>query len=285
MNITSDISRIAIVYFSATNVTRSYAKKIRHHLHENNIDAHLFDVTSHIARQNHLPVNQYDFFIFGFPVFADFSPLVIHNWLATIDGLGKKCTQFFTYGARSSGHAHYHTAKLLSESNFKVMLSAEFLGRHTFNVAGWQVIPDRPNTADFQLAKQFTDLSLSTFKDKKASEYVPQKLDGYAESLQRLQTRLPKAERAYTNPTRVKENCRMCRLCESQCPTLAFNADTGLSDPATCIECMHCVCICPDKAIQPDAHMKDVYPAFLQRYHLTDEIMNAKQGIIFQPQG
>ena len=276
-----DICRIAIIYFSATNVTRSYAKVIQRHLNENQADAHLFDVTPHIARQSHFPINHYDAFIFGFPVFADFSPLVIHEWLPSIDGLEKKCTQFFTYGARSSGHAHFHTAKMLSESNFKVMLSAEFLGRHSFNVAGWQIIPDRPDKADFQLAKQFADLSLSVFNNDNSPEYIPPELEGYDETLERLHARLPKAERAYTNPTRTKENCRMCRLCETQCPSLAFNADTGLSNPATCIECMHCVCICPDKAIQPDARMKDAYPNFLQRHQLTDEIMNAKQGIIF----
>ena len=274
--------RVAIVYFSATNVTRSYAKVIHRHLNEHNCDAHLFDITPHIARQNHLPINHYDAFIFGFPVFADFSPSVIHSWLPTLQGAGKKCAQFFTYGARSSGHAHYHTAHLLHQADFQVLLSAEFLGRHTFNVAGWQVIPDRPNGSDFQLAKQFADLSFSKFMDENTQPYIPPRLDGFAESFARLQTRLPKAVRAYTNPTRIKENCRMCRLCETQCPTLAFNADTGLSDPATCIECMHCVCICPDEAIKPDARMKDVYQKFLERHQLTEEIMNAKQGIIFQ---
>jgi NAD-dependent dihydropyrimidine dehydrogenase PreA subunit/flavodoxin len=284
MKANTNMPRIAIIYFSATNVTRSYAKVIHRHLNLNHADAHLFDITPYIARQSHLPVNQYDFFIFGFPVFADFSPLVIHDWIPTIEGMGKKCTQFFTYGARSSGHAHYHTAKILTEANFRVMLSAEFLGRHTFNIAGWTAIPDRPNNTDFALAQQFADLSLSAFLNKEAPEYTPPQLDGYDESFQRLQSRLPKTERAYTNPTRVKENCRMCRLCETQCPTLAFNADTGLSNPATCIECMHCVCICPDNAIQADARMKDVYPEFLKRYHLTDEIMAAKQGLIFQPE-
>jgi ferredoxin/flavodoxin len=273
--------RIAIVYFSATNVTRSYATVIQRHLNEQNCDAHVFDITPHVARQNRLPINQYDAFIFGFPVFADFSPSVIHTWLPTLNGLNKKCAQFFTYGARSSGHAHYHTAQLLRKSHFQLVLSAEFLGRHTFNIAGWQIIPDRPNIADFQLAKQFADLSFSKFMDEEAQAYKPPKLDGFAESFARLQTRLPKAVRAYTNPTRVIENCRMCRLCETQCPTLAFNADTGLSDPATCIECMHCVCICPDEAIKPDVRMKDEYPKFLQRHQLTEEMMNAKQGIIF----
>ena len=125
-------------------------------------------------------------------------------------------------------------------------------------------------------------MSLTKFNDENASKYTPPKLEGFTKSYKRLQTRLPKTERAYSNPTRVKENCRMCRLCETQCPTLAFNADTGLSDPATCIECMHCVNICPDEAIHPDARMKDLYPAFLQRYDLTEEIMNGKNGIIFQ---
>ena len=79
----------------------------------------------------------------------------------------------------------------------------------------------------------------------------------------------PITERRWTNPVRVDRECSMCRRCETECPTLAFDADTGLSNPATCIGCMHCVYTCPDKVVTVDA-MKTTYEAFLARVHPED---------------
>lgn len=72
----------------------------------------------------------------------------------------------------------------------------------------------------------------------------------------------------------------MCRDCENECPTGAFDADTGLSDPEICIECMHCVYLCPDKVLQVDERMKAAYEGFLTNWHLTEEMMQAKQSKI-----
>ena len=52
---------------------------------------------------------------------------------------------FFTYGGRTTGYAHFHTKLLLEQAGFQVQFSAEFLGRHTFNLAGWRVLPHRPD--------------------------------------------------------------------------------------------------------------------------------------------
>jgi Fe-S-cluster-containing hydrogenase component 2 len=71
----------------------------------------------------------------------------------------------------------------------------------------------------------------------------------------------------------------MCRDCEIECPTQAFDADTGLSDPERCIECMRCVYICPDQVLRVDG-LKDVYAGFLTYWHLTEEMMNAKKSKI-----
>ena len=71
----------------------------------------------------------------------------------------------------------------------------------------------------------------------------------------------------------------MCRDCETECPTQAFDADTGLSDPKKCIGCMHCVYVCPDKVVSVD-DMKGNYGAFLSNWHLTEEMINAKKGKI-----
>ena len=67
---------------------------------------------------------------------------------------------------------------------------------------------------------------------------------------------------------------------ESECPSQSFDADTGLSDPESCIECMHCVYICPDEVLKVDERMKDAYDSFLANWYLTEEMMNAKKSRI-----
>jgi flavorubredoxin len=89
--------KIALIYFSATNVTNTYAHVIREVLLEQGCTVQLFNVTAYASRQVKLPIHDFDSFIFGFPVFGDFVPSVIHSWLPTLDGQGKKCAQFFTY--------------------------------------------------------------------------------------------------------------------------------------------------------------------------------------------
>ncbi len=72
----------------------------------------------------------------------------------------------------------------------------------------------------------------------------------------------------------------MCRDCETECPTQAFDADMGLSDPERCIECMHCVYICPEKVLRVDERIKDAYEGFLTYWHLTEDTMNIKKSKI-----
>ena len=105
--------KIALVYFSATDATHTYAQIIRERLLSQNCAVEAFNVTAHASRQNPLPFDPFNGVIFGFPVFSDFAPTVIHEWLPTLDGQGKKCALFFTYGGRTTGYAHFHTKLLL----------------------------------------------------------------------------------------------------------------------------------------------------------------------------
>lgn len=279
-----EIKSIALIYFSATDVTRTYARVMCEHLLSSGCTVKCYDVTAYQARQIILPIEDFDAFIFGFPVFADFAPSVINEWLPTLNGRGKPCVQFFTYGARSTGHAHFHTHLLLEQAGFKVLCSAEFLGRHTYNIAGWHVLPDRPNEVDFLVARSYVELALEKFSMDTPKQLVLQKPFGYNRAMDVLQQAIAPTERGWTNPVRVQESCGMCRLCEEECPTQAFNADTGLSDPALCIKCMRCVYVCPEHVLAVDPRMEGVYANFLADWHLTDAIMNGKQSrIITEP--
>jgi Fe-S-cluster-containing hydrogenase component 2 len=256
------------------------AEVIQKELLERGCEARLIDVTGYSARQEPLPVDDFDGFIFGFPVFADFAPSVINEWIPTLDGKGKRCVTFFTYGARTTGYAHFHTKLLLERAGFCVQFTAEFLGRHTFNVAGWGILPDRPDEGDFAVAREFAALAIERFTQESPATFVLQKPFRYNGTVKRLENREVHTERKWTHPVRFLESCSMCLQCETECPNQAFDADAGLSDPAKCIECMHCVTICPDEAIKVDDRMEGVYQHFLDDWHLTEETMRAKKSKI-----
>jgi NAD-dependent dihydropyrimidine dehydrogenase PreA subunit len=272
--------KIALIYFSATDVTHTYAQVIQQSLSDQGCNVHLFNVTTYDSRQERLPINDFDGFIFGFPVFADFAPSVINEWLLTLNGRKKKCALFFTYGARTTGYAHFHTKLLLEQAGFQVLFSAEFLGRHSFNVAGWRILPDRPNSQDFAVARDYATLLIERFSQDVPSTFRLQKPFGYNQIIALLENKRKKTERTGTNPIRIVEECSMCRNCESECPTRAFDADKGLSDPEHCIECMHCVYICPNKILKIDKRVENAYDGFLANWYLTEEMMNAKESKI-----
>lgn len=271
---------IGLVYFSATDVTRSYARVIKTTLEEKGCPVKMIDVTPVSARQAAPPLPIADAYIFGFPVYSDFAPQVINTWLPTLEGAGKRCATFFTYGGRTSGYAHFHTKKLLEEAGFCVQFSAEFLGRHSFNVAGWQALTERPNDQDFAIAREFAALACERLARDLPTPFSLQKPFAYNKSLKLKASTPPPTERRANQPQRSTETCSMCRRCASECPSGAFDADSGLSDPALCISCMRCVYICPDKVIKVDDRMRDFYANFLKDWHLDDAMMRAKRSKI-----
>jgi NAD-dependent dihydropyrimidine dehydrogenase PreA subunit len=271
--------KIALVYFSATDVTHTYVQIIRQGLLDQGSTVQTFNVTAYASRQNPRSFDGFDGVIFGFPVFSDFAPSVINEWLPTLDGQGKRSALFFTYGGRTTGYAHFHSKLLLEQAGFRVLFSAEFLGRHSFNVGGWQIIPERPNAQDLAVAGEYAALAIERFAQESPAVFRLQKPFGYNQVMASLENPPEITERQWRNPIRAADECSMCRDCETECPTQAFDADSGLSNPRTCIGCMHCVYICPDKVLKVD-DMKGVYPAFLSNWHVTEEMMNAKKSRI-----
>ena len=219
--------RIALAYFSATDVTRTYAGLLGEELSKKGCTVKLFDVTSFSSQRDRLPVAQFDAFLFGFPVFADFAPSVINDWIPTLDGQGNKCGMFFTYGGRTTGYAHFHTKLLLEEAGFRVLFSAEFLGRHSFNVAGWHALPDRPDEGDFAVAREYAALAVERFSADAPPDFALQKPFGYEASMRVRQDGEQSAIRGWSHPFRSAPECSMCRECETECPAQAFDADTG----------------------------------------------------------
>lgn len=274
--------RIAIVYFSATGVTRTYARVMRDRLRQHDCIVELLDVTALHSRSTALAFDDFESVIFGFPVYGDFAPTVINAWLPTLSGGGKRCAQFLTYGGRTTGYAHFHTKLLLERAGFKVLISGEFLGRHSFNYAGWAVCPDRPHDGDFAIARKYADEAFELFLAKDSASLKLQKPFGYWCAVKRLDGEGHREARRWPQPYRSTPDCQMCWRCAEECPTAAFDAQSGQSDPDECIECMHCVAICPDHVIEVSQEQAISNQEFLGYFHLDEEMLTAKQSRIIR---
>ena len=112
-------------------------------------------------------------------------------------------------------------------------------------MGGWRVLPSRSNVQDFSVAEEYIALALERFSQDTPAVLRLQKLFGYNLAMTALEKQQKRAERGLAQPIRRADECSMCCECETECPTEAFDADTGLSDIERCIECMRCVYIWP----------------------------------------
>lgn len=276
--------KFAIVYFSATHVTKTYADIISQELQAQGCETALFNVTPLSSREMPIPFSEYAGAIFGFPVYSDYAPSVINDWLKTLDGAGKRCGMFFTYGGRTTGYAHFHTKELLERANFSILFSAEFLGPHSYNLGGWSLMASRPNMEDIAVAKSYARLVKDRFSSPELPVLQIQRPFGYYQSLQALGQRKKRTEPRWPHPERFTEDCQMCLRCETECPTGAFDAITGTAELDQCIRCMHCVAICPDSVIRTVEKHRVTTEAFLENCHLTVDMLKMKKSkIISEP--
>ncbi|MHA1241825.1 MAG: EFR1 family ferrodoxin [Promethearchaeota archaeon] len=267
----------AIFYFSATGITETISNHIAAILEKEGNAVKLVNMITPESRQSQFDFSEFDACFFGFPVFGGRPPTVAEDWMRTLEGRNLKCSMFFTYGARDLEWAHQVTYYLLTQANFQVVLSAEFIGKHSFNVAkGCSLAEDRPNQLDFDTATEFALQSVKRFQtevkfniDLSKFNYKPNRI------------RETKGPFAIFYPSRGKNDCSMCNLCEKECPVSAFDAISGDTKRKLCIMCMHCVTICPDKVI----HVGDAtqfFEYFLNQTGLTEDVVEQKRSkIIF----
>jgi len=268
---------IALFYFSATGITEIISNHIAAILKREGNSIKLINIITLDSRQFQYDFLEFDAYIFGFPVFGGRPPTIAEDWMRTLDGRGQKCSMFFTYDARDLEWAHQVTYYLLKQANFRVVLSAEFIGKHSFNVAkGWSLAEDRPNQLDFEIASEFALQSINRFQ--KDSEFS---IDLSEFTYKPIKTKKSLGVWANFYPSRGKDDCSMCYLCEKECPVKAFDAVSGETNRKACIQCMHCVTICPDKVIHT-GEVSQLFKKFKDDYGLIEDVVEKKRSkIIF----
>ncbi|MCX5851469.1 MAG: EFR1 family ferrodoxin [Deltaproteobacteria bacterium] len=241
--------KVLILYFSATGNTRKIAKVIGDTFTQMGCEVAMSDITANADRQKKIDLKPYHAVVFGAPIHSWRAPRVVREWMRTLDGQGKKCSMFFTYGGFGVHPTHYSTRLLLENQNFIVVSSADFLGCHTFNLGGWKAMEGRPDKSDFNVAKKYAKTTYKRFTGEdngilgalEKTNHTEEQLDSIESFRFNVLTQLP---------TRGENECSMCLVCEELCPTGAMDAESGKADKGKCIACLACVANCPENVLK-----------------------------------
>lgn len=268
---------IGIIYFSGTGITQKYAEYMKNELENIGHGVSTINILIDKEKTRSFRVENYDALIFGFPIYGGRLPIPVEKWIETLTVTSKKCSMYFTYGARANENGNQVAYFLLNEAGFTVVLSAEFIGAHSYNVAeGWLLADDRPNEEDFKVAKEFVNSSIERFTKEK----IDFKVDMRGFKYKKRDYIKRGGPFAIFLPYRDSE-CSMCLLCEENCPTNAFNAESGQASDIKCISCMYCLKNCPDQAIKV-GNATELYKSFKKRCDLTEKNIKEKKSIIFK---
>ena len=241
------------------------------------VDMH--DITACADRSKPFDPSAFQAFVFGAPIHSCRAPRIVREWLATLNGKGKPCAMFFTYGGFGVHPAHYSTREILTRQNFKVVSSAEFLGAHTFNLGGWKAMNGRPDASDDAVARAYVEATYQRFLGEDPailgaldpSAYTPEVLDQFEGFRFSVLTKLP---------TRGGLPCSLCMACEDLCPSGAMHAASGEAERDKCIACLRCLSVCPEQVLTIN-DMTPMWEMKLAMEQTTPAALDAKQSKLY----
>jgi len=270
---------IAIVFFSATNNTKTMAKTIKSAFEANGATVDLYDVTTPEAREAGVDPAAYDAMVFGFPIHSLRAPRLMREWLETLDGNGMNSAMFFTYGGFMIHPAHFTTARILQQQGFRVVSSAHFPGKHTYNLGGWKAFPDRPDAREHTLANQYAEATYRRFTGEDPGTISALDQGDFSEDQLTFFETL-RFKMVSKLPSRDGAECSLCGQCGEVCPTGAMDPITGHANPDTCIACLGCVAACPENALKINSTTK-AWQAKLAAGNITEAELNSQTGVIY----
>jgi ferredoxin len=269
-----------LIYYSATGNTAKIAKVLMNSFNKFGVSVEYYNICENekrVALAESLDLSKFDGFIFGSPVYAYRTPKFIREWIKKLNGKKIKTALFFTYGGVSPGAVHNDTIRMFQERNFNVISTAEFLGKHTFNLAGWDLLEERPNKRDFKVAKDYAKIIFKRFKAESKKCFIEIQSPALNEkTLKRIRKRAFDA----LKPPNFLENCTSCGICEQNCPTNAIDLKDQSIDIENCMRCLKCVQICPENALEVQ-NISNLLSILKKIEDLTEESVNKKESKIY----
>ncbi|MCD8356507.1 MAG: EFR1 family ferrodoxin [Clostridia bacterium] len=239
------IKRIRLIYFSATDTTKTTIKRIGKMLsQELDLPVQEDDFTLPAAREQEIVCSADELAVVGIPVYAGRVPNKLLPYVAgQIHGNRTPAVPVVLFGNRDYDDALIELRNVLEENGFRSIAGAAFVGEHSFS---YTLGAGRPDAEDLLLADQFAKQIADKLKKLNTLPEQPVAVKG---NIPLKPYYAPKNARAYlkVKPV-VSDACTGCGTCISLCPMGSIDALDVRQYIGPCIKCGACIKKCPQQA-------------------------------------
>lgn len=240
------IKSVTEIYFSPTGTTKKIINAIAKGMGE--INKEVIDITLPDVRERKLSAINGDVVLIGMPVYEERIPKMAIEFLKALNGDKKPVVIVGVYGNIGYGIVLDELNKIASDTGFKVVAAAAFIGEHSFSNDKVDLAKNRPDKNDLFKAEEFGNnimKKLHNINDLNDIHLnIPQgKLPIMAKIAPKNSARL-----VTKTPVIDKNLCTNCNVCAKWCPVGAINKQTLEINENKCIRCFSCVKKCSKKA-------------------------------------
>lgn len=170
--------------------------------------------------------------------------------LKTVFGVNSEAVIVVIYGNRDYEDALLELRDIVAKQGFNPIAAASFVGEHSFSRKGRPIAESRPDIMDRNIARSFGKDVAKKFCSGEALEMI-----------------VPKGSFPYKikgaptpqTPETIEELCVQCEHCIEICPVECIKLDGEIvSDADICIKCCACVKECPSEARRFDTPYTDM---------------------------
>lgn len=228
------LSKINLVYFSATYTTRKVVRLIAR---ETGKETTEYDITQHAPDAEILSAPT-DLLVVGMPVYAGRIPARAAEAISRFKGSLSPAIIVCVYGNRDYDDALLELKDIVERNGFKAIAAGAFIAQHSIFPS---VGAHRPDEDDIRKIRVFAAESLARLRSVTGLSALPE---------------LPvKGNRPYKIPGKIpltpkgNRKCDCCGVCVRNCPVQAIPPDAPRHTlKEICLSCGRCIAICPQHA-------------------------------------
>jgi len=229
------ITKVSLVYFSATYTTQRIVKRIAREL--GIADVQEYDITQ-TPLNTEIQMAPDELLLVGMPVYGGRIPALTLKSLQQIKGNHSPAIITCVYGNRDYDDALLELKNVVEENGFKVISAGAFIAQHSIFPA---VGSKRPDDADEAIVADFGRQNAELIRNTEDILSLPGiKVKG------NYPYKVPGGSGMY--PT-GDDACDGCGTCFGLCPVSAIpEQNPKETDGTKCIQCGRCIVVCPQNS-------------------------------------